>query len=139
MSLKVESSVKQIPYKQEAVYRVLSDFNNLERIKGKIPSDKVEEFDFDSDSITIKAQMVGEIKMRIIEREMPKTIKMESVQSPVSFNMWIQLLPLSEVACKMKLTVKADVSTMLKGLVEKPLRDGVEKIASALAMIPYED
>ena len=139
MSLKVESSVKQIPYKQEAVYRVLSDFNNLERIKGKIPSDKVEEFDFDSDSITIKAQMVGEIKMRIIEREMPKTIKMESVQSPVSFNMWIQLLPLSEDACKMKLTVKADVSTMLKGLVEKPLRDGVEKIASALAMIPYED
>lgn len=139
MSLKVESSVKQIPYKQEAVYRVLSDFNNLERIKEKIPSDKVEEFDFDSDSITIKAQMVGEIKMRIIEREMPKTIKMESVQSPVSFNMWIQLLPLSEDACKMKLTIKAEVSTMLKGLVEKPLRDGVEKIASALAMVPYED
>lgn len=139
MSLKVESSVKQIPYKQEAVYRVLSDFNNLKRIKEKIPSDKVEEFDFDSDSITIKAQMVGEIKMRIIEREMPKTIKMESVQSPVSFNMWIQLLPLSEDACKMKLTIKAEVSTMLKGLVEKPLRDGVEKIASALAMVPYED
>ncbi len=139
MSLKVESGVKQIPHKQESVYRALSDLSNLEKVKDKIPSDKVEDFSFDSDSIAIKAPMVGEIKMRIIEREEPKTIKMESVQSPVSFNLWIQLLPVGENACKMKLTIKADVSFMLKGMVEKPLRDGVEKIADALAMVPYED
>ncbi len=139
MSLKVESSVKQIPHKQETVYSALSDFNNLERIKDRIPADKVEDFSFDSDNITIKAPMVGEIKMRIIEREIPKTIKMESVESPVSFNMWIQLLPLDENLCKMKLTVKAEISAFLKGMVEKPMLEGVEKIASALAMIPYED
>lgn len=139
MSLKVESAVKQIPHRQDTVYRALSDLSNLERVKDKIPADKVEDFSFDSDSIAIKAPMVGEIKMRIIEREEPKTIKMESVQSPVGLNFWIQLLPVGEEACKMKLTIKAEVSFMLKGMVEKPLREGIEKIADALAMIPYED
>ena len=38
---------------------------------------------------------------------------------------------------KMKVTVKADIPFMLKGMVSGPLQDGVEKIADALAMIPY--
>ena len=41
MSLKVESGVKQIPHRQESVYKTLSDLSNLERIKDKIPADKV--------------------------------------------------------------------------------------------------
>lgn len=139
MSLKVESDVKQIPHRQESVYKTLSDLSNLERIKDKIPADKVEHLSFDGDNLAIKAPMVGEIKLRIIEREEPKTIKMESVESPVSFTLWIQLLPVGEETCKMRLTIKADVPMMIKGMVEKPLKEGVEKIAESLAMIPYED
>lgn len=133
-----ESSVKQIPYSQEIVYKNLSDLNNLERVKDKIPSDKIEDFSFDSDSISIKAPMVGEIKMRIIEREEPKTIKFETENSPVPFNFWIQLLPTTETSCKMKLTIKADLNPFIKGMVKKPLEEGIEKIADTLAIIPYE-
>ena len=94
---------------------------------------------FDSDSISITAPMVGEIKMRIIDREEPKTIKFETENSPVPFNFWIQLLPTSDTACKMKLTIKADLNPFIKGMVKKPLEEGIEKIANALAMISYED
>jgi hypothetical protein len=38
----------------------------------------------------------------------------------------------------MKVTVDADIPFMLKGMVSGPLKDGIEKIADALAMIPYE-
>lgn len=147
-----ESSIKQIFHKQESVYNTLSDLNNLQRLKDKfeqvkdqIPEDKKEQLDkikdltFDSDSISISAPMVGEIKMRIIDREAPKTIKFETENSPVPFNFWIQLLPTSETACKMKLTIKADLNPFIKGMVKKPLEQGIEKIADALAMIPYED
>ena len=147
-----ESSIKQIFHKQESVYNTLSDLNNLQRLKDKfeqvkdqIPEDKKEQLDkitdltFDSDSISISAPMVGEIKMRIIDREAPKTIKFETENSPVPFNFWIQLLPTSETACKMKLTIKADLNPFIKGMVKKPLEEGIEKIADALAMIPYED
>lgn len=139
MALKVESGVKRIPHRQETVYKTLSDLGNLERIKDKIPADKVEHLTFDRDSLAIKAPMVGEIKLRVVEREEPKTIKMESVESPVSFTLWIQLLPVDENTCKTRLTIKADVPLMVRGMVEKPLREGVEKIAESLAMIPYED
>ena len=147
-----ESSIKQIFHKQESVYNTLSDLNNLQRLKDKfeqvkdqIPEDKKEQLDkikdltFDSDSISISAPMVGEIKMRIIDREAPKTIKFETENSPVPYNFWIQLLPTSETACKMKLTIKADLNPFIKGMVKKPLEEGIEKIADALAMIPYED
>ena len=147
-----ESSIKQIPHKQESVYRTLSDLNNLqmlkdrfEQVKDQIPEDKRKEMEklkdlkFDSDSISITAPMVGEIKMRIIDREEPKTIKFETENSPVPFNFWIQLLPTNDTACKMKLTIKADLNPFIKGMVKKPLEEGIEKIANALAMISYED
>jgi hypothetical protein len=53
------------------------------------------------------------------------------------FNLWIQVLPVTAESSKMKVTVKADIPFMLKGMVSGPLQDGVEKIADALAMIPY--
>ncbi len=147
-----ESSIKQIPHKQESVYNTLSDLNNLQRLKDRfeqvkdqIPEDKRKEMEklkdlkFDSDSISITAPMVGEIKMRIIDREEPKTIKFETENSPVPFNFRIQLLPTSDTACKMKLTIKADLNPFIKGMVKKPLEEGIEKIANALAMISYED
>ena len=39
----------------------------------------------------------------------------------------------------MKLTIKAELNMFIKGMVKKPLEEGIEKIADALAMIPYED
>ena len=135
---KFESSIKQIPYPQAAVYRNLSDLSNLERVRDRIPEDKVKDFSFDRDSVTISADPVGLITLRICEREEPKCIKFETAQSPLPFNLWIQVLPVTETTSKMKLTLKADIPFMLKGMVSGPLEDGLEKIADALAQIPYE-
>lgn len=133
-----ESSIKQIPYPQQAVYNMLSDLSNIERIKDKIPEDKLNNLSFDSDSISIDVAPVGAVSMRIIEREEPKTIKFESENSPMPFNFWIQLLPTSDSESKMRLTIKADIPIFLKAMVSKPLQEGIEKIADALAIIPYE-
>ena len=134
---KFESSVKQIPYPVENVYRNISDLNNLERVRDRIPEDKLQEFQFDSDSVQVSVAPVGTIKLRIIEREENKCVKFETEQSPIPFNLWIQVLPVSDTESKMKVTVKADIPFMLKGMVSGPLQDGVEKIADALAQIPY--
>ena len=147
-----ESNIKQIPHKQESVFNTLSDLNNLQVLKDRfeqgkdqIPEDKRKEMEklkylrFDSDSITINAPMVGDLKMRIIDRDFPKNIKFETENSPIPFNFWIQLLPTGEFSCKMKLTIKAELNMFIKGMVKKPLQEGIEKIADALAMIPYQD
>ena len=135
---KFESSVKQIPYSQEAVYRNISDLRNLEKVRDRVPADKVKDFSFDADTISINVPPVGELKLRVVEREEPKCVKFETAQSPLPFNVWIQMLPVDEQNSKMKVTVKAELNPFIKGMVSGPLQDGVEKIADALSMIKYE-
>ena len=134
---KFESSVKPIPYPQQAVYNNISDLRNLEKVKDRIPEDKVSDFTFDEDTVGINVAPVGELKLRIIEREEPKCVKFETVQSPVPFNVWIQVLPVDEQNSKMKVTVKAELNPFIKSMVEKPLQEAVEKIADALALVQY--
>lgn len=134
---KFESSIKQIPYSQRSVYDCISDLSNLERVRDRVPADKIQDFQFDQDTVSISAAPVGEIKLHIIDRDEPKCVKFETVQSPVPFYLWIQVLPVNETSSKMKVTVDADIPFMLKGMVSGPIQEGVEKIADALAMIPY--
>lgn len=135
---KFESSIKQISYPQQSVYNMLSDLTNIERVKDKVPEDKLKDLTFDKDTISISVSPVGQISMRIVERDEPKTIKFASENSPMSFNFWIQILPVSDTASKMKLTIDADIPFFAKGMVSGPLKEGIEKIADALATIPYE-
>lgn len=131
-----ESSVRQIPHSQQAVYNMLSDLSNIDRVKDRIPADKLNDITFDADSMSISTPM-GAVKLKIVDREEPKCIKFETEQSPLPFNFWIQILPVTDTTCKMKLTIKAELNPFIKGMVSKPLQKGIEKIADALQMINY--
>ncbi|EFV04060.1 polyketide cyclase [Segatella salivae] len=132
-----ESSIRQIDYPQERVYALLSDMNNIDKVKDRIPEDKANGLTFDANSIGINTPM-GAVKLVIVEREAPKCIKFETAESPLPFNFWIQILPVSETTSKMKLTIKAELNPFIKGMVSKPLTEGIEKIADALQAIHYE-
>ena len=147
---KFESSVKQIPHSQKSVYAMLSDLSNIQRLKDHLPEeaadndemnkvkDKLKNLSFDQDSLSINVDPIGQVSMRIIERDEPKMIKLESEKSPFAFKFWIQVLPVTEASSKMKLTIDADIPFFAKSMVAKPLQEGIEKIADALAMIPFE-
>lgn len=132
-----ESSVKQIPYSQERVYAKLEDLNNLEALKGKLPEEKVKEFTFDHDQATVDIPPIGKVTIKVVEREEPKCIKFEAVGSPIPVNMWIQIIPDGSEASKMRVVAKAELNFMLRGMIEKPLKEGLEKIADTLAMVQY--
>lgn len=135
---KYESDIKHIPYPQEKVYEKLSNLENIEKVKDRIPADQLNGLTFDRDSVSVSVPPVGSITLGIIERDEPKCVKFEAKNSPVPFNMWIQLLPVTDASCKMKVTVKADIPVFLKPMLGGKLKDGVDKIAGTLAMIPYE-
>lgn len=134
---KFESKIKQVPYSQKSVFDMLSDLNNIERVRDRIPEDKIKDLEFDSDSVSISSPM-GPVTLRVVEREEPKCIKFETEKSPVPMNLWIQMLPTSETESKLKVTISADLPFFMAAIAKKPLEEGVEKIAEALAMIPYE-
>ena len=74
---KFESPVKVIPFSQERVYGKLSDLSNLEAIKDRLPEDKVKDISFDSDSLSFTVSPVGQLTLKIVEREPNKCIKLE--------------------------------------------------------------
>lgn len=131
-----ESSVRQIAYPQQSVYNMLSDLSNIDRVRDRIPADKLNDLTFDADSMSISTPM-GSVRLKIVDREEPKCIKFVTEESPLPFNFWIQILPVTETSSKMKLTIKAELNPFIKGMVSKPLQEGIEKIADALQMINY--
>jgi len=139
MSSKFESTVRKIEYPQTAVYNMLSNLENIEKVRDKIPADKAENLHFDADSVSVEVAPVGKLKMKIVEREEPKCIKFQSEDSPIPFFFWIQILPMDEKTSKFKLTLRADINPFIKSMVKKPLEQGIEKIADMLQMIKYED
>jgi carbon monoxide dehydrogenase subunit G len=135
--IKFESSVKQVPYPVEDVYRNISDLSNLEKVRDRIPQEQVKDFTFNSDSLSVNVPPVGAIKLQICEREENKCVKFETAQSPLPFHVWINVLPVTESTSQMQVSVDADIPFMLKAMVSGPLQDGVEKIADALSLVPY--
>lgn len=134
---KFESAVKMVPAPQELVYEKLSNLNNLERIKDRLPEDKVKNLDFDAESLSIEVEPVGKITLQIVEKEPCKCIKFATTTSPLPFNLWIQMLPVTETECKIKLTIGMELNPFMKAMVQKPLQEGLEKMADALALINY--
>ena len=157
--MKYESQVKQVNAPQSAVYAKLSDLSNLATIKerigdpavqermaqsGQVPADKleqikekIEQMEFTQDSLSLNAAPLGEIKIVIVDRDPDKCIKYKSEKSPIGFTIWIQILPTSDYTSKIRVTIDADVNFFMKAMVDKPLKEGVEKFAEMLTMIPY--
>ena len=155
-----KSDVKKIYYPVERVYDRLSDLNNLAVIQQNLDNpmirekmleqagdkaspeqldsilEKLRDLKFDSDSVSGSSPM-GNITLRIIEREENKTIKFALEGAPILANMWIQLLPATEQECAMKLTVKADLNFFIKQVIGNKLQQGVDGLAQMLASIPY--
>ena len=151
---KYESQIKQVPFSQSAVYAKISDLSNLAVIKermddpniqAQIPADKIEEvrravsqMEFTTDTLSGPIGPIGNIAVEIVEREPEKCVKFASTSSPVSFKLWIQVLPTSQISSKIKVTIDADINFFMKQVLAKPLQQGVDKFADMLAMIPYE-
>lgn len=131
------SEIKQIPQNDERIYVMLSDLSNLERIKDRIPQDKIKDFEFDSDSCSFSVSPVGKITFQIVDREPCKTIKFQTTNSPVPLFLWIQLKQVQEMDTRMRLTVRAELNSFLKPMVSKPLQDALDKISTVLASLPY--
>ncbi len=132
----IHSSEKEITAPQRVVFDVLSNVDNLTRLKERIPEDKLEDVVIGEDSISYKSPM-GLVTLKLVEKEPNKTIKYSTVQSPLPFDMWVQLLPVTGSQCKMRVTVGLNMNSFMMAMVRKPLTDAVEKIAGLLAQIPY--
>lgn len=156
-----KSGVKTVFAPQQRVFDKLSNLNNLsvvqqltenpdmrqrfeEQMEGKVSVqqldtivEKIKTLQFDQDSVTTDAGMLGNITLRIIEREEPKCVKFALEGAPLQANLWVQLLPASEEQSAMRITLRADLNFFLKQMLGNKLQEGVNGLAQMLASIPY--
>ena len=147
---KYVSTPHEIAWSPELVFAKLSNLKNLEQF---VSSEKIEElnkkgvdtkgfkvddFSATEDHCSFTISPVGNVGIEIIEREPYKTIKFQgekSVPFPVTF--WVQLAAIDENSCKMRLTLHAELSMMVKMMVGGYLETGIEKLADMLTTIDY--
>ena len=145
---KYVSDVKIVNNNQEIIYNYLSNFENLSKyvnegllskMSEQIPQIQISNFESDADSCQFQISGMGQTEIRIVEREPHKTIKIRSSDGmPVGITFWIQLLPVSAYETKLRLTLDADMSMMIKMMVNKKLEEGINKLADMLAALPYK-
>ena len=158
---KYESSVKHIVSPVGNVYGKLSDLTNLEAIKKNAENpelrdrilqqaadkvkpeqldqlvERLKQMEFTADTVSLDAGPIGRLTLRIIEREEPKLVKFALEGAPMQANLWLQMLPEGDGHCAMKATLGADLNFFLKQMLNSKLKDGVDRLADMLAMIPY--
>lgn len=134
-----ESKVKKIAASQETIFNTLSDLNNLNlsETTSEINDDRLKGLRIEGDTIYMKADMMGEMGLRLIEKEPNKTLKFKGVEAPIELMFWIQIKDISENESALKLTLKAEIPMMFKPMAGKPIKEFLEKLSSAIASKQY--
>ena len=135
---KYESKITSAPCSAAQIYRVLSNLENLERVREFIPQDKVQEMEISADRVRMKVDgLAQKITIAIVDRIENDTVKFGAEGIPMDANFWIQLKEVSPTDTRIKLTVKADIPFMFKMMVDKKLKEGLDQAADMLAQFPY--
>ncbi len=145
---KYTSKVEVINHNEQVVFNYLSNFENLstylnsgliEKITEKVPQVKITNFQSDRDSCKFNITGLGVAEIKIVNREPFKTIKVESSGGlPLSFTFWIQLLPVDAFQTKIRLTLHAEMSIMIKMMAGSRLEEGINQLAETLSKLPYK-
>lgn len=135
---KYESKITSAPCSAQQIYRIMSNLQNLERVRDMIPKDKIQEMEIEPDRVRLKVDgLAQKITIAIVDRIENDTVKFGAEGIPMDANFWIQLKELAPNDTRIKLTVKADIPMMFKMMIGKKLQDGLDQAADMLAQFPY--
>ncbi len=132
------SEVKRVPHGDATVFGVLSNLQNLEQLWEWLPMEGMRDFTFDVAAVSFRVDPVGEVTFRLVERQPNKLLKFQAERLPLPVYLWIQLVGKSETDTGLRVTVRADMNPLIKGMVDKSLRETVEKLSDGLSKLPYD-
>ena len=132
---KFESDIKKSTYPAETIFNFLADFDHFGDV---IPQDKISNWQSFGDSCRFTIDPVGEVGLRIVEKEEFSTIKYTAEgKTPFNFFLWIQLKEVAEGDTRIKLTIKADMNPMIKMVASKPVKKFLDVLSDGIAKHEY--
>lgn len=148
MATRVVSDIQKIDSAIKDVYAFLSNFSKIgamiemARQAGgqQMPdiSDKIENVHTTEDTCTFVIKGLGEMGVKIAEKDEPKLIKLVGDgRVPFDFELWIQLLENGPYDTRLRITFEAELNMMMKMLLKGKLEKGINQLAEGLTKIPY--
>ena len=133
---KIESRIGLVKQPQEKIFNYLSNFENFNSL---IPQDKVKDFESSGDSCRFTVEGIGQVGLRIIEKDPHKLIKISSdEQTTFDLLLWIQIKELEPGDCRMKITTEVKLNPMMAAMVKKPLKNFVDMLIEQAEKISYD-
>jgi carbon monoxide dehydrogenase subunit G len=133
--MKIESRIGLIAENDEKIFAFLSNLNHIEPL---IPKEKLTSWEFQEDSCRLGIPGLGEIGLRILQKEPFKLIKLGSGEnSAYAFTIWIQLKQASEKETRVKLTLHAELNPFLQVMAKKPLQNFLDTLVDRMGDIKY--
>ncbi|MBN1413496.1 MAG: SRPBCC family protein [Bacteroidales bacterium] len=133
--MKIESHIGMIPENEDRIFTFLSDFKNIEPL---IPKENLDSWEFHKDSCKLGIGGIGEIELKVLEREPYNLIKLGSGNdSAYAFTLWIQLKHAAEKDTRVRLTLKADLNPLLQLMAKNPLQKFVDSLVDRMGTIQY--
>jgi len=133
--MKIESHVGNIGENEDKVFSFLSDFRNLESL---VPKENLSSWEFHKDSCKLGITGIGEIELKVVEKEPCKLIKLGSGHdSAYAFTLWIQLKQAAEKDTRARLTLQADLNPFLQLVAKNPLQKFVDTLVDQMEKIHY--
>lgn len=135
METTFESRVGKINLPQERIYNFLADFNNL---KQYIPSDKISNWQSDSDSCRFTVNGMGDVALRTVEKRPCDLIKITGDGlNQKDFFFWVQLKEVDASDTRVKLTIRADLNPMMKMMISKPIQKFLDVLVDSFEKMQF--
>lgn len=119
----------QITKPAEVIFQALSSFANFT----PIVADKVDGWDATDEKCSFKAQGFS-IKLKMMERDPHKTIKITGDELPFEFYFWVQLKSVDTHDTRLRLTLHAKLNLVMRTMLGSKLQKGLDQIAENIAL-----
>ena len=136
--LTFESNTKRIPHKQAAVYALLSDLSNVERMRKHVPLSTKGEFVATADNCEIELPPDKKIRLKVVERTPIECVKLATIYLTIPVYFRICLEADGESTTKMKINMEVNAEPYVKPLINNQALKTLNRIADVIAILPFE-
>ena len=133
-----ESKITSSRSSARALYAALGDMRNIESVRHLIPEDKVSDIEADADRLRFKVDGLGQkVSVTVVDRKENDTLKYLIDAVMMKANVWIQMKEVAEGDTRLKITLRSDIPMMLRMMVEKKLKEGLDQAAEMIAAMQF--
>lgn len=129
--LKIESKIGKVSRNEADMFMLLSDFKTIEQL---VPKDKVQDFVAEDDKCSFTVEKLGRVEIEILDKQPYSMIKYSGGGAiPFQFLFWIQFKQVAENDTRIKLTLKAEIPTMVAMMIKGKLQKSLDQVVDSIS------